>query len=208
LLDSLLGARFSKLKITGIDISKTATALAKKNFRRNVKLGNLVSRGLGQVQFERADLFDDKRMFREQQNYDAIISNPPYISVSAFRSETTRSVKTWEPELALVPKVVPSEGVDPADVFYDRLLHLHKFHNSRILVMEVDGAEQARRVVKLAIEKWGVADTIELWRDWPEQASDSGERNSMNVHGRNVLCKGTGHVRAVAFFSAALLEAG
>jgi methylase of polypeptide subunit release factors len=42
-------------------------------------------------------------LLRPLSDFTIIISNPPYISQSAFGKETTRSVRNWEPRLALVP---------------------------------------------------------------------------------------------------------
>ena len=41
--------------------------------------------------------------------WDLLTSNPPYISPSGFSLSTSRSVRNWEPKLALVP---PVERVD------------------------------------------------------------------------------------------------
>ncbi len=38
-----------------------------------------------------------------QEKWDILISNPPYISPRGFAKQTSRSVRNWEPKLALVP---------------------------------------------------------------------------------------------------------
>lgn len=142
---------------------------------------------------------------------DVIVSNPPYISEDGFIKETTRSVRNWEPRLALVPDVSRLDTicsnnvadsiahVKPEDMFYHRLLNLHSILNSKILVMEVGDEAQARRVVQLAMR---CPDRIEIWRDWPDQhESENGEVNYMLINDYKVVVNGTGMVRAVVLLS-------
>ncbi|PBP17490.1 hypothetical protein BUE80_DR011730, partial [Diplocarpon rosae] len=103
-----------------------------------------------------------------EQEVDLIISNPPYISQRAFDTETTRSVRNWEPRLALlpsaasirtgddqdagngeekVPKRIGSVDLEDEDLFFVRLMAIHDLRNSKVCVMEVGDEEQAERVV-------------------------------------------------------------
>ncbi|CCC10082.1 unnamed protein product [Sordaria macrospora k-hell] len=111
--------------------------------------------------------------------WDILTSNPPYISPSGFLVSTSRSVRNWEPKLALVPPVErvdlhqkhfydhyypdnenllpPSKkgkGVveyEEEDVFYARLLEIARTYRPRRVLMEVGDMEQAKRVVGMVL---------------------------------------------------------
>jgi methylase of polypeptide subunit release factors len=134
-------------------------------------------------------------------NVDIIVSNPPYISREAFRKETTRSVRNWEPTLALVPPKFPNEdlpeGVDHADIFYHRLLVLHSdTFNSQVLIMEVGDAAQARRVAKMAVDHYGMSNHVEIWKDNP----NANLLENIRIGDFTVSVRGRGSFRAVALF--------
>lgn len=127
------------------------------------------------------------------------MSNPPYISSFGFNRDTSRSVRNWEPKLALVPPTMAKEdlnGVHPADVFYPRILEASK--GAKVVVMEVADLEQAKRVARLAIGKWKI---VEIWRDWPTFDAEEGEELSILIEDQMVAVKGTGHGRSVVCWS-------
>jgi methylase of polypeptide subunit release factors len=137
----------------------------------------------------------------DNPQFDIIISNPPYISREAFRKETTRSVRNWEPKLALVPRKLPKEkrskDIDPTDIFYHRLLVLHSdIFKSQVLLMEVGDEVQAIRVAKMAMGHCGASNHIEIWKDNPNV--DILE----NIHtgGSRIPVRGSGSFRAVTLF--------
>lgn len=212
LLQSLLLSTFPALQIQGWDISPNAVSLARENLKRNVAAGTLrVSKGAS-TEFQLVDIFDDIEVQKSRlethgrnSTCDIIISNPPYISQEAFNKETTRSVRNWEPRLALVPQ---RASVDfrfaLEDVFYHRLLVLYESFESRILAMEVGDDEQALRVARMAF-KLGVVgdqDEVQIWRDALGCSSVAGEAESLIVQGRNVRLIGAGKLRAVVLFRA------
>lgn len=115
----------------GVDISPLALALANKN------LQNLIAEGTIQqnsnLRFLQADVLSSTDGHGDtaipslesalehynstsdptgsgKGNWDILISNPPYISPQAFDHTTTRSVKRYEPRLALVPPPPPSSS--------------------------------------------------------------------------------------------------
>ncbi|KAK4148202.1 uncharacterized protein C8A04DRAFT_23999 [Dichotomopilus funicola] len=112
-----------------------------------------------------------------KNDLDLLISNPPYISSSAFTSRTTaRAVRQHEPRLALVPDPISSlltaysresshsggssqkvyESCHPADVFYARLAEIVGMVRPKRVVMEVGGWGQAMRVVRgFVVDGWG-----------------------------------------------------
>ncbi|QSZ35454.1 hypothetical protein DSL72_008324 [Monilinia vaccinii-corymbosi] len=183
----------------GLDISSKALDLANQNVRFN----GLKSSAQQSVRFEFADVLGDEKKVLETCGgaCDVIISNPPYISEDGFNKETTRSVRNWEPKLALVPKgskldTMSSNDdlgnfplVEAQDIFYHRLLHFHSLLKSKILLMEVGDEAQARRVVKLASRS---PDRIEIWRDLPDQYEpENGRVNYMLIDGYKIMVKGT-----------------
>ncbi|CAD6440063.1 dd711cae-354d-4166-99ad-56293c21615f [Sclerotinia trifoliorum] len=209
LLFSLLTNVYTKLEIVGLDISHKALDVSNQNILFNA----LKSSAQQSISFEYADVLGEKQRIldRCQRVCDVIISNPPYISEDGFKKETTRSVRNWEPRLALVPNVSKldtefsdddSENIYPMkteDIFYHRLLHFHSLLKSKILVMEVGDEAQARRVIKMAM---GSSDRIEIWRDWPDQHESGNEKaDYMLVGDHKVAVRGSGMVRAVVLLS-------
>lgn len=76
-------------QVTSMDVSKEAIATARKN------AGQLNA----PVQFINADIFEWDYIFSEQQ-YDIIVSNPPYITPQE-KASMQQNVLAFEPELAL-----------------------------------------------------------------------------------------------------------
>jgi hypothetical protein len=128
-------------------------------------------------------------------NWDILISNPPYISPSAFNHTTTRSVKKYEPRLALVPPPIqspttaslhpkslttqhfnphslnPDQDQDQGDLFYPHLLTIATTISAKVILFEVADLEQAKRVAEMA-RRQGSWDGVEIWRDDPVGYSD------------------------------------
>src|SRR5690242_12836643 len=139
------------LRIVGFDISKKSVDLARENLLRNEK--DLQARR-GMTNFARADVLVDPftdlvpgaplplrnvlNHRRWSQFWDVLISNPPYISPSAYWKTTTRSVRGFEPRLALVPP--PKAKLDDTqrgDMFYPRLLAYAEEVEAKIVLLEV-----------------------------------------------------------------------
>ncbi|KAJ5986806.1 hypothetical protein N7451_011171 [Penicillium sp. IBT 35674x] len=175
LLHALLAPNFEDMQIVGVDISPTALTLAQKNLAHNMHLDLLTDRAATQVHFHRADVLgvgDEpesvpkiQEVLREyfprlessngstlEFECDLLISNPPYISAADFRNGTTsRSVRRFEPQLALVPPNTPQSGMPDGcnveDVFYHRILTLSLQSQAKLTVLECGDIMQARRVV-------------------------------------------------------------
>lgn len=139
-------------------------------------------------------LLREKGMLR----WDILISNPPYISPRAFVHTTTRSVRNFEPKLALVPP--PSEDTtaedESGDLFYPRLLDIADQVQAKVVLFEVADIDQALRVAQMA-RKRGMWRGIEIWRDEPAAKhlnSDPiiGDANGFRAFGRgdgrSVVC--------------------
>jgi HemK-like putative methylase len=183
---SLLSKRFSDLEVVGVDISDKALSLSRKNLEHNVAKGLLPEGAVRQVSFRKGDVLHKNfpaEIVVKEAAWDVMISNPPYISSKSFARDTARSVRNFEPRLALVPPEDPgsfegrgdSEHLFPEDVFYGAILKVAQASESKVVLMEVADLEQALRVAMHASDL-GQFRLIELWRDWP---SDTAESNSI-----------------------------
>jgi methylase of polypeptide subunit release factors len=172
--------------IIGVDISNHALRLAEDNKTQCVQdVQTRQSSSLSilrDMQFLQADILAEhsdpssvmSRLDKAQEasttnhNYDILISNPPYISTSAFRRTTSASVRKYEPKLALVPPVphssVDQSAEDDGDLFYPKLFELATMLDTKVVLFEVADMEQAVRVAGLAGDDWEV---VEIWRDDP-----------------------------------------
>lgn len=196
LLHSLLYNRLPDLEIHGVDISSRALTLARQNLEQNLKNNRLNPQAIGQITFHYADLLS-QGWVKQDESYDLVISNPPYISSEGYWTDTARSVRIYEPKLALVPRdIVGNCSILPADIFYPEILKIGVSTCPKVVLMEVADLQQASRVAKLAIQtrNWK---TVEIWRDWPDQEPDPDEQRELVIHGTCVLIKGSGHGRSV-----------
>ena len=166
LLHVLLSPCVSHLSILGVDISPKAIFLAELNREWNIKIGRLKSIAHEQIKFVLRDLLDKK--FALSGNWDIMIANPPYISPQGFNTETSRSVRNYEPRSALVPAAHDWEtaafGGSHGDLFYPRLLELANRVGVQLLLMEIDGCHQASRVGNMVrdTKDW---DGCNVWLD-------------------------------------------
>ena len=134
-----------------------------------------------------------------------LVSNPPYVSPRGYERDTSRSVRNWEPKLALVPgenhrASVVGRGDDEADAakgdeFYPRLLKIAEEVKAKVVWLEVADTEQAQRVIWMATRsRWW--EGCEIWKDWPDGGT-SGEWEHFKVGGSKVRVVGEGNGRAV-----------
>ena len=116
-----------KVKMTAVDISEEALAVAKENAELNG----------ADILFIQSDLFA-----RLRGRFDIIVSNPPYIPTAEI-DKLQREVKNYEPRLAL------DGGEDGMDIYRriakDASKHLNK---GGTLIMEV-GEGEAEQVLRL-----------------------------------------------------------
>lgn len=205
LLQAILFNGFN-IATTGVDISHQAVRLAREN--RKTTLGTAYKK---QTHFLEADIFE--KTFEAKQ-CDIVVANPPYISSQEFFTDTNRSVRNWEPKLALVPRITQGEQTVDTDIFYRRIIELNKDgFKSKMLLMEVGGDAQARRVVTVAIEILGNQNRVEIWNDSPgdprarvidvaipeQRRSEFGGKVKLGIG-----AKGVGHHRAVIIYGSAV----
>lgn len=98
-------------ELTAMDVSDDALEVARKNAE---------SLGL-QIEFMRADVLEWELVIAEEQTWDVIVSNPPYIT-PAEKAEMEAHVLDFEPELALfAPEEAPL-------LFYQHIADLASKH--------------------------------------------------------------------------------
>ncbi len=116
-----------KHKMTAVDISEDALALAEENAEQNG----------AKIKFIQSDLFSKVR-----GKFDIIVSNPPYIPTAVVQT-LQKEVKDFEPHLAL------DGGEDGLD-FYRRIAieAPKRIRRGGMLIMEI-GEGEATEVVKL-----------------------------------------------------------
>jgi methylase of polypeptide subunit release factors len=193
------------LHTVGVDIAERSMSLAYYNMNKLHK-GRVGDKG--STKFIKADVLATSSMSdsggspaletalnRNQmpKYWDVLISNPPYISPSAYWKTTTRSVRGFEPKLALVP---PSKAglddVQQGDMFYPRLLEIARDVKAKVVLLEVADLEQALRVARCA-RNLNVFDDIEVWRDSPDLPP--AVPTTEHEHGFSIL--GQGNARSV-----------
>lgn len=204
----LFGHEFTKqitngrrLECVGVDFSQQAIDLARENAKIHTRHGvqqtflqaDLLaperSNGTGLASLEEALSTSGLR----DTEFDVLISNPPYISPATFSQSTERSVRRYEPRLALVPP-----GNDKGMTFYPVIMAVADRVRASVLLLEVADLEQAVDVVKILqdtpAEPWS---RIEIWRDEPMATADASEAQELRIGYASVSVRGSGHGRSV-----------
>ncbi|KAI5245841.1 S-adenosyl-L-methionine-dependent methyltransferase [Aureobasidium subglaciale] len=212
-------SRKTGLQVLGVDISPRALDLANRNLQRLCQAGELHFQApRTSLHFLQGDVLaaDDHKgdipplmtalhghegasgHHNPGSQWDTLISNPPYISPQAFKHTTTRSVKRYEPKLALVPNSLDAKthaDDEIGDVFYPRLLDIAKQVEAKVVLFEVADLEQASRVAAMA-HKQAIWTGIEIWRDDPAHQTSS--EDTTTPTGVKIL--GTGNGRSVLLY--------
>ena len=95
----------NKVEVTAVDLSKEAIVVARENARMN---------DVKNIHFIESDLFKVFNMYNDQEPFDIIVSNPPYICSKEIES-LMAEVKNFEPRMAL-------DGDEDGLVFYKRIV--------------------------------------------------------------------------------------
>lgn len=127
-----LGYYLKKAKILGVDISKKALEITKKNIEK-FKLEN--------VRVMESDIFKNI-----EDSFNIIVSNPPYIKTGVIEN-LDREVKDFEPSLAL-------DGGPDGLCFYRKITRESKEHlkDRGILVFEI-GYDQGEELIEIMTEE-------------------------------------------------------
>lgn len=200
------------LKSLGVDLSAKAVQLARTNLERqrsetgaaievDFVVANVIANKESTDNIRIQSLASILRKYgnKQSQSWDILISNPPYISPREFQHTTSRSVRNFEPRLALVPEEQHQlRGIDPGDVFYPRLLDIALEQNAKIILFEVADMEQARRVASM-IKSRPCWTGVEIWRDDPACMDDvsANEQSTTPDTSGSVGIVGSGNGRSV-----------
>ncbi|KAF3922690.1 hypothetical protein ABW21_db0204416 [Orbilia brochopaga] len=172
-------------RVLGVDISAPALTLARRSLRYNIVRGTLPTTIEDTISFLTADLlaadnhaynaiaehFTNNSQFaisKEEKEGDAVvdivIANPPYVSLEGYWKTTARSVRLYEPEIALVPPACDNlEDTLRQDMFYPAIERLSQKFGAQALVLETGGDEQSARV-KSMLEQRGWRTSV--WMDF------------------------------------------
>ena len=124
-------AKNTDATVIGSDISVEAIEVAFKNMEKM----ELFNRAL----FRKSDLFS---MIREDEKFDMIVSNPPYIPISQKRN--IQKEVTFEPEIALYTK--DEKGLE----YYEKIIkEAPKYLNSKGYLMFELGIGESRHVANI-----------------------------------------------------------
>lgn len=184
----------NQVVLRGYDISEHALRLARDNLRHSVHLCHLHKSAAEDIEFKQINLLTLAQKSRDSirshlagdvaherhstpaRVFDVIVSNPPYISPRHYApgGTTSKSVRKFEPKLALVPPAsLVYTSVDGADQFYVALLRVAVATKVKLLVVEVGDDEQAFRVKELYLNMHHLVERcpsedkplIEFWKD-------------------------------------------
>lgn len=116
----------------GIDISKKALEVARKNSK--------INQTDQKIDFLAMDILSN---YPENEKYDIIASNPPYISEEMYE-KLPGHIKDYEPEEALKP------GQDPL-IFYKRINEIasNLLNDNGLLALEIAGTYQEKKAKQI-----------------------------------------------------------
>jgi HemK-like putative methylase len=215
LLYSMLTKAFPRIHVAGVDISSTALTLAQENLKSAIVARQIPPPDDNRaISFLKGSVFDKDWISKtfSSARWDILVSNPPYVSREAWkfgRNQLSYSARRHEPRLALVPEdeVARPHGWRHEDAFYAALLDVAELLKPKLLLLEVGGEAQARRVLSLAAQHPYIANgRCELWRDNPdiepvnlEQGAGSDMVEIIDAAGRTIKVpvRGVGHIHSI-----------
>jgi len=180
-------------------VQTNAIALAKDNTDPDLDEKNRAT-----LRFEQRDVLQLRSQdLKNVGPFNVIICNPPYIHTKD--PSVSRSVRRWEPALALYPIPRPRTATSleiffrDEDIFYHKVLSLAAEDVvDKIILMEIGSKDQAIRVIRLANQlRLGPKDIIQIWRDWPDQKPTAGEETNVTIDDKSYTIRGSGLCRSV-----------
>jgi len=167
LLDACTGSGCVALALKSKLLLSQLWAFDKSEKALQVARSNAANLGLN-VEFFALDLLKEI-LPMEDQEFDVIVSNPPYLSATKDRFEIDDSVWDHEPQMAIVV-----EGDDPI-IFYRRLSTMAKKHLSKTGKMYVEIAPQYADAIH---EMW----TEEGWQFIETRSDINGKQRFMSAN--------------------------
>ncbi len=145
-----IAENFSDVRIIATDICDAALAVAAENIKKH-QLSEKITLLCG-------DLFDPVISGLDVNEFDLIVSNPPYVSTAEYE-KLDKNVKDYEPKKALFA------GVDGLDIYYRIIEKAGNFLKSDGALMLEIGYAQGPAVEEL-LEKSGDFHGIEIEKDF------------------------------------------
>ncbi len=140
---------YAEVRIVATDISEAVLKTTAKNIDRY---------GLsGKVELLCGDLFEPLLPYLDEEKFDLIVCNPPYVSELEYENLAS-NVKDYEPKLALLA------GADGLDVYRRIIPSASQFLKEDGGLMLETGATQAQNVCEL-LNKGGVFGEISIEKD-------------------------------------------
>ena len=123
-----LSKEYPNSKVLATDISFKALKVAKQN-AQNLKCNN-------NIEFVRCDLIN------KIENFDIIVSNPPYLSEFDYK-KTSQEIRKYEPKVALIAS---AEGFE---YYYKIANFLAKILNKKSKAFLEIGSSQAKKIINI-----------------------------------------------------------
>ncbi|KAK6354073.1 hypothetical protein TWF730_008491 [Orbilia blumenaviensis] len=175
-------------QVLGVDISEPALKLARGSLEHNIRSGALPEEARRDVGFSqgnvlspkeslhggKSDVHDDITSFFTHEDrtnnkpiVDVVVANPPYVSASGYWEDTDRSVRLYEPEIALVPPEERPKSIQDdilrEDVFYPTIEEYAAYFESKAVVFETGGDKQSNRIKSMLENRGWETGT---WKDF------------------------------------------
>jgi len=145
-----IAKNFSDTRIIATDICDAALAVAAGNIKKH-QLGERITLLCG-------DLFDPVISGLDVNEFDLIVSNPPYVSTGEYE-KLDKNVKDYEPKKALFA------GINGLDVYYPIIEKTGRFLKpDGALILEIGYAQGP--AVKELLEKTGEFHNIKIEKDF------------------------------------------
>ncbi|PVU94541.1 hypothetical protein BB561_002479 [Smittium simulii] len=170
-LAQVLSENNISIEITGIDISNKAIKLANRNKFYNLERFKTphVASNITFLCMDIYSLLSKKPNSVLENEYDLIVSNPPYISTSDYFTQLDKDVKNWEDIRALVPNVqhrslsINPHGISnkfstPSTEGLEMLMFLLKLYEYMISTKKISNPISFLSVPKLVLE---IGDSIQ-----------------------------------------------
>lgn len=155
ILDMCTGSGCIGISLAKLFKNSVVVAIDKSDDALQVARENALINNIDNIEFICSDLFEKVVINENEEKFDIIVSNPPYISTTEIEN-LMPEVKNYEPRMAL-------DGDEDGLLFYRRIIEESKLFikDKGFLVFEI-GCTQAESVKELMRMKYG---NLEVYED-------------------------------------------